>query len=80
MSDVGQAFSELHRVLEERGVLAICFTLRKYLEDREFVRHGLRLYEEDDVQNLLASAGFADVRVINGVDRHREFACAVGRK
>jgi hypothetical protein len=41
-----QALAELWRVLEESDRLVICFTRKRCLEDREFTRHRVTLYEE----------------------------------
>ncbi len=78
--DAPRAISELGRVLEEDGRLAICFTAKKYLENRKFARNGLTLYEAEEVQGLMELAGFSEIRMIPGSDRWREFLCAVGKK
>jgi SAM-dependent methyltransferase len=78
--DVTKAFSELWRVLADEGVLALCFTCKESLENRSFARFGFALYEVDDVQRLMISTGFREIRIVRGADKHRNFACAVGRK
>ena len=74
------AISELSRVLVEGGTLVICFTTRKSLENRDFSRHGLVLYEAGDARRLMESSGFQEISMVRGVDRWREFLCAIGRK
>jgi len=78
--DAPQALSELHRVLEEGGVLVMCFTCKRCIEDKEFARHGLALYEDGQVCQMIESAGFDKMDMTQASDRHREFLCIVGRK
>ena len=78
--DAPQAISELWRVLAEGGVLVLCFTCKQALEDKAFTRHGLALYEADEVQWMMEAAGFQQMHLLWAADRHREFMCAVGRK
>jgi len=80
LSEAGLAVSELWRVLADGGVLVICFTSKKSLQKRGFGKHGLSLFEDDEVRDLMESSGFREVRMVPGSDRHREFTCAVGRK
>lgn len=79
-ADASRAVSELWRVLAGGGLAVICFTCKEHLEDRSFAKHGLSLYEPEDVQRLMESAGFGKIRMVRGSDRWREFICAVGRK
>ena len=74
-----QAISELYRVLEEGGVLVMCFTCKGCLEDREFARH-VALYEADQVCQMMESAGFDEMDMTRASDRHRGFLCTTGRK
>ena len=78
--DVPAAFSQAWRVLAEGGSLALCFTCKESLEDKGFARQGLALFEVDQVQQMLESAGFCEIRTISSSDRHRDFVCMVGRK
>jgi arsenite methyltransferase len=78
--DAPHAFAEMHRVLQAGGLLVICFTCRTSLEDRSFARHGLTLYDADDVAQLMESSGFRDTCVTRASDRYREFVCLTGRK
>jgi SAM-dependent methyltransferase len=75
-----QAISELYRVLEEGGVLVMCFTCKRCIEDKEFARHGVALYEADQVCQMMESAGFSEIGMTRSSDRHREFLCTTGRK
>jgi ubiquinone/menaquinone biosynthesis C-methylase UbiE len=78
--DVARAMAELGRVLVEGGRLVICFTCKESLEKRAFTRHGIRLFQVTEVQELMEAAGFREVTLVPGRDRHREFRCAIGRK
>lgn len=75
-----QAISELWRVLEEGGKLVMCFTCKECMEDREFTRHGVALYEADEVYRMMEAAGFCAISVTRFSDRHREFWCVKGDK
>jgi ubiquinone/menaquinone biosynthesis C-methylase UbiE len=78
--NASQAISELWRVLADSGTLVICFTCKKSLENRKFTKHGIVLYEVDQVHQLMESAGFHKINMVRGSDRHREFICAIGKK
>ena len=60
--------------------MVICFTCKESLEKRAFTRHGIRLFQVTEVQELMEAAGFREVTLVPGRDRHREFRCAIGRK
>jgi ubiquinone/menaquinone biosynthesis C-methylase UbiE len=79
-SNASLAISELWRVLTDGGMLAICFTAKKFLEVREFTKHGLTLYEADKMQCLMESSGFREISMTQGSDRWRDFICIVGKK
>lgn len=78
--DAPAALSEMRRVLRENGLLVMCFTCRKSLKDKEFTKHGLTLYEPDDVAAMMKTAGFSEIGTIQAADEHRDFACASGVK
>ena len=78
--NVPQAISELGRVLEENGMLVMCFTCKTSLEDKQFAQHGLALYEDDQIGPMMEAAGFRAVSVTRASDRHREFLCVTGKK
>jgi ubiquinone/menaquinone biosynthesis C-methylase UbiE len=56
--DARAAFCELYRVLQKRGLFVLCFSPRKEMQSRKFTQHGFRLYEQDEVGDLLTTAGF----------------------
>ena len=78
--NVPQAISELWRVLEENGMLVMCFTCKTSLEDKSFVQRGLVLYKDDQIGPMMEAAGFRAVSVTRASDRHRQFLCVTGKK
>ena len=74
------AFSEISRVLERDGLLVLCFTGYKDMENRPAVREVVNLYDKEQVMELLHKAGFQELNDQTGTDRHREFYCISGRK
>ena len=78
--NVSQAVSELWRVLEEGGLLVVCFTCKKSLEAKKFARHGLVLHEDDQVYQMMQAVGFHAISVTRASDRHREFLCVTGKR
>ena len=78
--DAPKAISEFWRVLAEGGALVLCFTNPEGFQDRQFAQHGLSLYDGDKVLTLLTAAGFTDIELVPGEDKHRPFTCAVGIK
>ena len=78
--DTRQAMSELCRVLEKGGRLVVCLTCKKCLENRSFARHGIILYEDNEVCRIMGEAGFERMELHRASDRHREFVCIVGEK
>ena len=78
--DAPRTISELYRVLEKGGILVMCFTCKRCLEDKGFSRHGIALYEADQVCQMIESAGFDEIGMTRFSDRHREFLCVIGRK
>ncbi len=79
-SDAGQGIAEIFRVLDTGGKVVLTFTCKKDLEGKGFVQYGVRTFGEEEVQDLLIHAGFGDMKVRRGRDRHREFVCLTGRK
>ena len=75
-----QALGEFRRVLGNGGALVMCFTCKASLETRGFARQGVATYEEQDVRQMMESAGFCDLRAVHSSDKHRAFVCLTGRK
>jgi len=78
--DVSQALGEFGRVLADGGKLVMCFTCKESLENRGFTKYGLAPYEPDQVQQIMQSVGFHEIRVTRYSDRHRNFLCITGIK
>jgi ubiquinone/menaquinone biosynthesis C-methylase UbiE len=77
-ADVQGGLSELARVLTGDGCLVLCFTCKESLEDRRFAEH-VRLYEEDEIQQMAVSCGFQVITKPLS-DKHREFLRMIARK
>jgi ubiquinone/menaquinone biosynthesis C-methylase UbiE len=73
--DAPCAIAEFARVLSTGGRLVLCFTGKDSLQQKDFARHGLTLYDAGDVQRLLEINGFHAIDVTRHADRHRSFWC-----
>ena len=78
--DAQQAIRELSRVLEPGGRLVTCFTSQESLQGKSFSQHGLRLYQVEQVEQMMRTAGLAQVSVTRHADRHRQFWSMVGQR
>ena len=74
-----QAISELRRVLETNGKLVLCFTCKDSMEDRRFARHGIALYEAEEIDTMMKAAGFCEVNFTRRSDQHRNFWHVIGQ-
>lgn len=79
-SDAPQGVAEIYRILQEKGKLVLTYTCKRDLEKKGFVRYGVKTYEEEEVHQMLAQAGFREIKTIRSGDRHREFICMAGCK
>jgi ubiquinone/menaquinone biosynthesis C-methylase UbiE len=78
--DAPRAILELGRVLQADGRLVMCFTCKESMQDKEFARHGVALYEAEQVEQMMAAGGLRTVTTTRHADRHREFWCIMGGK
>lgn len=78
--NASQAISELYRVLRVNGTLVMCFTCKACLQDKRFARHGVTLYEAEEIHHMLEWAGFRDIRTTRASDKHRQFLCTTSEK
>lgn len=78
--DAQCAIGEFWRVLREAGLLILCFTSKESLATRNFSTHGLKLYEQNEVVEMMKTVGFRQVKVQPAQDRHRTFWCITGDK
>jgi ubiquinone/menaquinone biosynthesis C-methylase UbiE len=74
------ASAEFARVLIVHGGLVLCFTSKDSLQQKDFARHGLTLYDADTVQRLLEHNGFHVINVTQHTDRHRSFWCVTAQR
>jgi len=74
-NDVHQAFTEIRRTLDKRGKFVLCFTVKKDLENRKFAKQGLRLFDIEEIKQLLTESGFSEVESIRRKDQYRDFGC-----
>ena len=74
-----KALVECRRVLKAGGQIVICFNSREDLEAWSIHRHGFRLYEVSEVENLLRASGFGTVKVFSANDADQGvFYCVSG--
>jgi SAM-dependent methyltransferase len=72
---------ELRRVLKTGGRLALYLIAKKDLARLKLEETGIyRLYEGEEIQALLAQAGFTDVRIETRRERYRTGICALAGK
>lgn len=76
--DLPQAISEMRRVLADGGRLALCFTCKASLERKGFAQN-IRLYDADDVAQVMQAHGFREIQVALFADAYRQYACLSGR-
>lgn len=77
---------EIRRVLRPGGTLCLAFALRSFMEHLPFTAFGFQLYEPDEVEKILKTAGFAEWRLFReketirsntGEEVEREYALLV---
>ena len=78
--DAARALGELFRVLENGGLLVLCFTSKKSLAKRGLAGSGITAYETAEVQRMLEEAGFGEILTLSAADRHRQFLCMTAAK
>jgi ubiquinone/menaquinone biosynthesis C-methylase UbiE len=78
--DAPRALQEIYRALAPGGRLALVFTERESLQEKEFSHYGVQAYTGEEVSALLQAAGFTDIRFNLQADRHRRFVCLTAAK
>lgn len=77
--DPSVALTECRRVLRPGGQILLCFNSRADLEAWPIHKHGFRLYEVAEVENLLRVAGFKTIEVASAEDsKQGVFYCVSG--
>lgn len=79
-SDARRAIGEFWRVMRETGLLILCFTSKESLATRNFSKQGLKLYEQNEVVEMMKTVGFRQVKALPARDRQRTFWCITGVK
>ncbi len=77
--DVPSAIAEFSRLLHAAGTLVVCFTCKASLQRKRFAQH-IRLYEPEEIMDMMRTCDFQNVRCKRSADSHREFACVTGSK
>lgn len=77
--NIEKGLAEMWRVLRPGGKAVICFTCRGSLEKKSFAKH-IRLYEPEEVAQMLAACGFSRVETATFSDRHRRYAALAAAK
>jgi arsenite methyltransferase len=72
------ALAKLRAVLRPGGRIAVTFNPRASAEKLAYTKHFAALYEREDVERLLAQAGFKDVRSLEGKTGLGACYCSVG--
>jgi SAM-dependent methyltransferase len=75
-----EALNQIHRVLKREGSLLICFNPREVLEKQNLTQHGFRLFESEEVRDLMTTAGFREVQLVFGQGRGGKYVVAKGLK
>lgn len=71
--------TEVRRVLRPGGRLLVGFRTREQLDRIGFTRHGFTKYEPEEVEALLAEAGFTEVEGVRFPGRPLDTWCAIAR-
>lgn len=77
----GQVLSEVRRVLQPDGIVALVTRLPERVQQLGFMRYGLRLYQEPELVALLQAAGFHSPRTTTSASSGRLGGlCALARR
>lgn len=78
--DALDAFIEMNRVLEQDGMVVICFTSKHHLKNLKLVHDIIKRYEKQEVIDMLEKAGFRQIECQSAADSHRDYYCITGIK
>ncbi|MCJ8280152.1 MAG: class I SAM-dependent methyltransferase [Rivularia sp. ALOHA_DT_140] len=79
-SDVKQTLTQLHQILEDKGLLVICFNCKEFLKQTTLPKHGFQVYDNEEVKCLMKDVGFKNIKWIMNSDSKEQFICIVGEK
>ncbi|WP_169306524.1 class I SAM-dependent methyltransferase [Cohnella pontilimi] len=71
---------EIHRVLKTDGQLVVSFRSKERMERLEFTKHGFKLYDPEEVIELVRAAGFREIRSESAADRVMDVHCVIAVK
>lgn len=66
--DVPSYLTEIRRVLKPEGMLTLCFATGEFMKQLPFTQFDFALFEENDVSQLLAEAGFHNTDVRHNIE------------
>ena len=79
-SDPQRAFSQIHRVLKDEGIVVVCFSPKVSMQNRSHKLHGFILYDPEDVVSLLTATGFRNIHYISRGRRSGECVAVIGTR
>ncbi len=77
--DAEKGIREMERVLASSGRAGLCFTRRASIERKRFAGH-IRLFESEEVIQMLSAAGLKNTQMHNLSDPHRQYAVLLAKK
>ena len=79
-SDIQKVLTNLYQVLEEEGILVICFNTKDFLERTKLAKYGFKSYDFGEIERIMKISGFQDIKQIYKFESQQSFVCVVGRK
>jgi ubiquinone/menaquinone biosynthesis C-methylase UbiE len=79
-SDLERAFSQIHRVLKDEGMVVVCFSPKVSMQARSHKLHGFILYDPENVISILTATGFRNIRYVTRGLGSRECVAVFGIK
>ena len=79
-SDVKQTLTQLHQILEEKGLLVVCFNCKEFLKKTILPKHSVQIYDIEEVKYLMKAVGFKNIQWIMNSQPKEHFVCIVGEK
>jgi arsenite methyltransferase len=79
-SDPQRAFSQIHRVLKNEGIIVVCFSPKVSMQDRSHKLHGFILYDPENVVSILTATGFRNIHYVSRGRRSGECVAVIGTK